>query len=177
MSASLLVWPEFSENVIKWKSTCQKWSEKPRRPPRPRYPASLVIILFAQSLSHQLDEPFFVRVKTKESFSVTAQIPWIHYLKWFWGKVLVFSLTQQHVYLSAELAATYLFSFLLRLAAVPCATWHSLSTSAHCLVNAMRRHGFLSHVASVKHYEAVSFSVFIIVFPFLMCKITHFWFI
>ena len=28
-------------------------------------------------------------------------------------------------------------------------------TSAHCLVNVMRRHGLLSHAVSVKHYEAV----------------------
>ena len=59
--------------------------------------------------------------------------------------------------LAAELAATRLLSFLLRLAAAPCADWHSLSTSAHCLVNVMRRHGWLSHVVSVKHYEAVWF--------------------
>ena len=66
--------------------------------------------------------------------------------------------------LAAELAATRLLSFLLRLAATPCADWHSLSTSAHCLVNVMRRHGFLSHAVSVKHYEAVIFRMFIIVF-------------
>ena len=30
---------------------------------------------------------------------------------------------------------------LLQLAATPCADWHSLSTSVHCLVNVMGRHG------------------------------------
>ena len=35
--------------------------------------------------------------------------------------------------------------------------WHSLSTSAHCLVNVMRQHGWLSHAVSIKHYEAVWF--------------------
>ena len=57
--------------------------------------------------------------------------------------------------LTAELAATRLLSFLLRLAAAACAAWHSLSTSAHCLVNVMRQHGFLFHAVSIKHYEAV----------------------
>ena len=40
--------------------------------------------------------------------------------------------------------------------------WHSLSTSTHCLVNVMRRHGLLSHAVSVKHYEAIIFSMFIV---------------
>ena len=31
------------------------------------------------------------------------------------------------------------------------------STSPLCSVNVMRRHGWLSHVVSVKHYEAVWF--------------------
>jgi len=57
--------------------------------------------------------------------------------------------------LTAELAATRLLSFLLRLATAPCGDWHPLSTSTHCLVNVMRRHGLLSHAVSVKHYEAV----------------------
>ena len=57
--------------------------------------------------------------------------------------------------LAAELAAARQLSFLLRLAATPCADRHSLSASAHCLVNVMRRHGFLSHAVSIKHYEAV----------------------
>ena len=57
--------------------------------------------------------------------------------------------------LAAKLTVTCLLSFLLRLTATPCGDWHSLSTSAHCLVNVMRRHGFLSHAVSVKHYEAV----------------------
>ena len=70
--------------------------------------------------------------------------------------------------LTAELAATCLLSFLLRLAATPCAAWHSLSTSTHRLVNVMKRHGLLSHAVSVKHYEAVWFWMFIIVFLFLM---------
>ena len=65
--------------------------------------------------------------------------------------------------LTAELAATCLLSFLLRLAATPCAAWHSLSTSVHCLVNVMRRHGLMSHAVSVKHYEAVIFRMYIIV--------------
>ena len=64
--------------------------------------------------------------------------------------------------LTAELAATRLLSFLLRLAATPCAARHSLSTSAHCLVNVMRRHGLMSHAVSVKHYEALWFRMFII---------------
>ena len=69
--------------------------------------------------------------------------------------------------LAAKLAATHLLSFLLRLTAAPSAAWHSLSTSAHCLVNVMRRHGFLSHVVSVKHYEAVILRMFIIAYyPF-----------
>ena len=50
---------------------------------------------------------------------------------------------------------TFIGTFLLRLTATPCAAWHSLSTSAHCLVNVMRRHELTSHAVSVKHYEAV----------------------
>ena len=65
--------------------------------------------------------------------------------------------------LAAELAATRLLSFLLRLAAAPSADRHSLSTSTHWLVNVMRRHGWLSHAVSVKHYEAVIFRMFIII--------------
>ena len=57
--------------------------------------------------------------------------------------------------LAAKLAATRLLSFFLRLAVTPCAAWHSFSTSAHCLVNVMRRQGLMSHAVSVKHYEAV----------------------
>jgi hypothetical protein len=70
--------------------------------------------------------------------------------------------------LAAELAVTRLLSFLLRLAAAPCADWHSLFTSAHCLVNVIRRHGWLSHAVSVKHYEAVWCGMYIIfLFKFL----------
>ena len=68
--------------------------------------------------------------------------------------------------LAAKLAAAYPLSFFSRLAAAPCAARHSLSTSAHCLVNVMRRHGLLSHAVSVKHYEAVILRMFIIVFLF-----------
>ena len=74
---------------------------------------------------------------------------------------------------TAKLAATRLLSFLLRLAATPCAAWHSLSTSAHCLVNVMRRHGLMSHVVSVKHYEAVWFRMFIIIFLSLKVMVTY----
>ena len=64
--------------------------------------------------------------------------------------------------LAAELAAACLLTSLLRLAATPSAARHSLSTSTHCLVNVMRRHGFLSHAVSVKHYEAVILRMFIV---------------
>ena len=75
--------------------------------------------------------------------------------------------------LAAELAATRLLSFLLRLAATPCAARHSLSTSAHCLVNVMRRHGLMSHAVSVKHYEALWFRMFIIIFLSLKVMVTY----
>ena len=67
---------------------------------------------------------------------------------------------------TAKHAATCLLTSLLRLAATPSTARHSLSTSTHCLVNVMRRHGLLSHVVSVKHYEAVILRMFIIVFLF-----------
>jgi len=107
------------------------------------------------SLSHQLDKPLFIRMESEEGFSITTQIPGTHYLEGLQGKKMMLSLMQQYMRLTAKLAATRLLSFLLRLAAAPCAARHSLSTSAHCLVNVMRRHGWLSHAVSVKHYEAV----------------------
>ena len=81
--------------------------------------------------------------------------PRTHHLEGLQWKKMMLSLMQQYMRLTAELAATRLLSFLLRLAAAPCAARHSLSTSTHCLVNVMRRHGWLSHAVSVKHYEAV----------------------
>ena len=59
--------------------------------------------------------------------------------------------------LTAELAAAGLLSFLLRLAAGPSIDRHSLYTSAHCLVNVMRRNVWLSHAVLVKHFETVDF--------------------